>query len=78
MGEDAEGNSWDKETGNLFNAYKKATGGTEPIGLIVPIGYPEGVKEHGGVEAVYKECIEKGITWEELLNYVEPSDDIII
>lgn len=59
-----------------FKEYKKATGGKEPIGLIVPFGYPDGVEEHGGVEAVYDECIEKGITWEELLNFhLEPEEE---
>lgn len=57
-----------------FKRYKKATGGKEPLGLIVPYGYPEGVEERGGVAAVYDECIEKGITWEELLNYKVPKN----
>lgn len=51
-----------------YQEYKKKVGG-EPIGLIIPFGYPPGVKEKGGVIAVYKECIKKGVTWEELLNY---------
>lgn len=51
-----------------YREYKKKMGG-EPIGLIIPFGYPPGVEEKGGVIAVYKECIKKGVTWEELLNY---------
>lgn len=51
-----------------YQEYKKKLGG-EPIGLIIPFGYPPGVEEKGGVIAVYKECIKKGVTWEELLNY---------
>lgn len=51
-----------------YQEYKKKVGG-EPIGLIIPFGYPLGVEEKGGVIAVYKECIKKGVTWEELLNY---------
>lgn len=51
-----------------YQEYKKKMGG-EPIGLIIPFGYPPGVEEKGGVIAVYKECIKKGVTWEELLNY---------
>lgn len=51
-----------------YQEYKKKVGG-EPIGLIIPFGYPPGVEEKGGVIAVYKECIKKGVTWEELLNY---------
>lgn len=58
----------------LFEQYKKATGGAEPIGLMIPFGYPEGVEERGGVEAVYKECIEKGVTWEDLLDFHPPVD----
>lgn len=51
-----------------YQEYNKKIGG-EPIGLIVPFGYPPGVEEKGGVIAVYKECIKKGVTWEKLLNY---------
>lgn len=58
----------------LFKEYKKATGGKEPIGLIVPFGYPDGVIEKGGPENVYKECIEKKVTWEKLLDYNPPED----
>lgn len=57
-----------------FKEYQKVTGGQEKIGLIVPFGYPHGVEERGGVEAVYDECIEKGITWEELLDFHPPKD----
>lgn len=57
--------------GDYFKLYKEATGGIEPIGLIVPFGYPKGVEERGGVIEVYKECIRKGVTWESLLNYRE-------
>lgn len=54
-----------------YLAYRDAVGG-EPIGLIVPFGYPEGVDEMGGVIAVYRECIKQGKTWEELLRYEPP------
>ena len=56
----------------LFKEYRKATGGKEPLGLMVPFGYPSGVSERGGVDAVYRECIEKGITWEDLLDFHPP------
>lgn len=62
----------------LFKEYKKATGGIEPIGLTVPVGYPEGVEELGGIEAVYKLCITQRETWEKLLNYKEPPEDVWI
>lgn len=57
---------------NLFKEYKRVTGGEDPLGLIVPFGYPDGVEERGGVDAVYRECIEKKVTWEDLLNYHPP------
>lgn len=55
-----------------FERYKKATGGKKALGYTVPVGLPDGVEERGGIGAVYDECIEKGITWEELLNYHPP------
>ncbi len=64
------------EEGKLFVEYNKLTGG-DPIGLIVPFGYPKGVNEMGGVIPVYKKCIEQGSTWQELLNYKTPEDAIV-
>lgn len=58
----------------LFAKYKRVTGGQEPIGLTVPFGYPPGVEERGGPEEVYKECIKKKVTWEELLGWNPPKD----
>ena len=66
------------EEGRAYLEYNDKIGG-EPIGLMMPDGYPKGVKEHGGVIAVYKECIEKGITWEELLGFKRDiPDDVIL
>lgn len=62
----------------LFKEYQKVTGGNEPIGLTVPIGFPCGIESWEQVEAVYKLCIAKGITWEQLLNYKEPPEDALI
>ena len=64
------------EEGQKYLEYNDKVGG-EPIGLIVPFGYPEGVEKMGGVIAVYDECIKRGITWEELLKF-NPPDDVII
>lgn len=64
------------EEGRKYLEYNDKVGG-EPIGLIVPFGYPEGVEEMGGVIAVYEECIKQGKTWEELLEYNPPKDAII-
>ena len=64
-----------KETkeGRKYLEYNDKVGG-EPIGLIVPFGYPKGVEDMGGVIAVYEECIKQGITWEDLLDYHPPED----
>ena len=62
--------------GRKYLEYNEKIGG-EPIGFIVPFGYPDGVDEMGGVIAVYEKCIEKGVTWEELLEYNLPEDVIL-
>lgn len=64
------------EEGRKYLEYNNKVGG-EPIGLIIPFGYPDGVEEIGGVIAVYEKCIEQGITWEELLKYNPPEDAIL-
>lgn len=61
------------EEGRKYLEYNDKVGG-EPIGQMVPFGYPEGVDEKGGVIAVYEECIQKGVTWQELLDYNPPED----
>lgn len=65
------------EEGRTYLEYNDKAGG-EPIGLIQPFGYPSGVEEMGGVIAVYKECIKKGITWEELLDFKIPDNNVDI
>lgn len=65
------------EEEDAYLEYKEKVGGG-PLGLTVPFGYPPGVEERGGVIAVYKECIEKGVSWEELLDYRPNYDGIII
>lgn len=64
------------EEGRKYLEYNEKVGG-EPIGLMVPIGYPAGVEKMGGVIAVYEECIRRGITWEELLDFHIP-DDVVM
>ncbi len=61
------------EEGRKYLEYNDKVGG-EPIGLMVPFGYPKGVEEMGGVIAVYDECIKRGITWEDLLDFHPPKD----
>ena len=61
------------EEGRKYLEYNDKVGG-EPIGLIIPFGYPDGVEEMGGVIAVYEECIKQGRTWEDLLGYHPPVD----
>lgn len=60
-----------------FKEYRKVTGGQDPLGFIVPFGYPQGVEERGGIEAVYDECIQKKVTWEVLLDFHPPKDVVI-
>ena len=64
------------EEGRKYLEYNDKVGG-EPIGLIVPFGYPDGVEEMGGVIAVYDECIRQGKTWEDLLGFHSPEDVVI-
>lgn len=61
-----------KEDDQAYYRYLMVFGKSRRIGLFVPGGYPRGVKERGGPINVYNECIEKGVKWEELLNYVSP------
>jgi len=61
------------EEGRKYLEYNEKVGG-EPLGLTVPVGYPPGVEEMGGVIAVYEECIRRGIRWEDLLGYHPPKD----
>ena len=64
------------EEGRKYLEYNDKVGG-EPIGLMVPFGYPDGVEEMGGVIAVYDECIKQGKTWEDLLDLHLPEDIVI-
>lgn len=64
------------DEGKKYLEYNDKVGGG-PVGLIVPFGYPEGVEEYGGVIAVYDACIEKGVTWEKLLNFNTPAGAIM-
>ena len=64
------------EEGKKYLEYNDKVGG-EPLGLMIPFGYPEGVEKYGGVIAVYDECIKQGITWEKLLNFKPPEDAIL-
>lgn len=59
-----------------YRAYCEAIGGEpEALGLMEPDGYPPGVEEMGGVIAVYEACIKQGCTWQELLDYHDPTED---
>ena len=64
------------EEGRKYLEYNDKVGG-EPLGLVVPIGYPGGVEEMGGVIAVYDECIRRKVKWEDPLDYHPPEDAII-
>ena len=64
------------EEGRKYVEYNEKVGG-EPIGFIVPFGYPPGVEEMGGVIAVYEACIRQNKPWEELLDF-HPAPDVIL
>lgn len=64
------------EEGRKYLEYNDKVGG-EPLGLIVPIGYPSGFEKYGSVIKVYEECIRLGVTWEDLLDYHPPEDVMI-
>ena len=64
------------EEGRKYLEYNEKVGG-EPLRLMVPIGYPHGVEEMGGVIAVYEECIRQGVTWEKLLHFKIPKGVIL-
>lgn len=64
------------EEGRKYLEYNDKVGG-EPIGLIIPFGYPKGIEEMGGVIAVYDACIKQGIAWEDLLDFHPPKDVVI-
>lgn len=64
------------EEGKAYLEYNDKIGG-EPIAPVVPYGYPEGFELYPSAIELYKDCIARGITWEELLNYNPPEDVII-
>lgn len=50
--------------GRAYLEYNNAVGGP-PLGLT--IGMPNIEELYGGIEGVYRECIEQNKTWEELI-----------
>jgi hypothetical protein len=54
------------EEGRSYLEYNDKVGG-DPLGLVVPYGYPDGVDDLGGVIGVYQECIKQHKTWKDLL-----------
>lgn len=66
------------ESALLEEEYSRKIGGP-PLHKGIPTGhYPPGVEEAGGPDTVYRECLKKGITWEELIGYKEEYDKDII
>lgn len=43
----------------------------------MPSGYPGDLETEDDVIKAYKECIAKGVTWEDLLDYHMPDDAIL-
>jgi hypothetical protein len=62
------------EEGRAYLEYYSKTSG-DRIGLTVPYGYPGGIKDSKDIIAVYKECVKRGVTWEELLGFERPPVD---
>lgn len=61
--------------GKAYIEYNKRIGG-ESIGLNVPYGYPSRVQDYldegHTIEEIYRECIQRGISWEERFScYIE-------
>lgn len=68
---------YENEEAKAYKKYNEEIGG-EPIGLMMPSGYPKGVEEMGGPIKVYEECLRKNVTWETLLDYKELPSDVVI
>ena len=64
------------EEGRSYLEYNDKVGG-DPLGLVVPYGYPDGVDDLGGVIAVYQECIKQHKTWKNLLGCPSYEKDMI-
>ena len=64
------------DEGRKYLEYNSKVGG-EPLGLMIPFGYPAEFDKYGSVIAVYDECIKKGITWEKLLKFNPPKDALL-
>lgn len=63
---------------NLFEEYKRVTGGESEIYCNVCDGFPKGINDIDDILFTYAECIEKKITWEELLGYKHPPEGAIV
>ena len=56
--------------GKAYVEYNEKIGG-DRLAPEVPFGYPAGIQEYieeHGIEQIYKECISKGISWEEMFS----------
>ncbi len=64
-------------SGRAYLEYYRVTGG-EAFGYSIgmPVKAMELIEELGGIEAMYKECIRRGICWEELLDWNGHSDEM--
>lgn len=67
--------------GRAYVEYNERIGG-DNLGLNVPWGYPSRVQKYldegHTVEEIYRECLRKGISWEEMFScYIDSSPDIM-
>lgn len=65
------------EIGKAYLEYNHVIGG-EPFGYTVGMPVSADPEIYGGVAGMYNECVKRGITWEELLQWSGHSDELYI
>lgn len=65
------------EDGRAYLKYNEVIGG-DPFGFIVGMPVEADPELYGGIAGMYKECIRREITWEELLQWNGHSDEMDI
>ena len=63
------------ETGKAYLKYNQAVGG-DPFGFTTGMPGSADPQIYGGIPQMYGECIRRGITWEELLQWDGHSDEL--
>ena len=65
------------EAGRAYLEYREKIGG-DPFGYTtgMPVEAAELVEKLGGVDGLYRECVKRGLTWEELTGWNGHSDEL--